>query len=126
MGMANNDPNWRIVAHADIAENTPVYINGDGEVQLADPNAKATCAIGIVPQAIKAGDRAPVIRQGTLSKLVGFSAGDVIYLAADGTLDHAAAANPHYTQRLGYISVQDPTLMFIDIEDPAHVAQTAT
>jgi hypothetical protein len=125
MSMVNNDPNWRAPAAADLAENTPVYLNA-GIATAANPDAKATCAVGIVPQAIKSGDRAPVIRQGKIGGLTGFSAGATLYLAADGTIDDAPAANPHYTQRLGRVSAEDATVAFIDIEDPDVCAVTPT
>lgn len=125
MSMVNNDPNWRAAAAADLAENTPVYL-ASGVATIADPGAVATCAVGIVPQAIKSGDRAPVIRQGKIGGLSGFSAGATLYLAADGTIDDAPAANPHFTQRLGYVSADDATVAFIDIQELASIIVTPT
>lgn len=117
MSLANNDPNWRVKAGAvDLAENSPVCLV-NGLAVLADPGAVATCAVGIVPQAIKAGDRAPVIRAGKLSGLpAGFAAGAPMYLAGDGSIDDAPMGTPHFVQRLGYICEDDVTTMFIDIQ----------
>ena len=126
MSMVNNDPNWRVTAGvADIAENTPIALVA-GLAVIADPGAVATCAIGICPQPIKAGDRVPVMRQGKIGGLTGFSGGAVLYLAADGTIDDAPAANPHMTQRLGRVCIEDATTAFIDIQDPTLSVVTPT
>jgi hypothetical protein len=122
MSMANNDPNWRVkVGGVDLAANSPVSLVS-GLAVLADPGAIATCAIGIVPQAVKAGDMAPVIRQGKLSEIdVVFTAGQTVYLAADGTLTPTPVGTPHFVQRLGYICADDVTTMYIDIQDPGSI-----
>jgi hypothetical protein len=83
MSLANNDFNWRLVAAEDIDENQCVVINGAGKAAVADGTAGVQ---GIVPQAILSGERAPVIRGGTIGGLVGFSAGAQLRCQGDGTL----------------------------------------
>lgn len=85
MGVSNNDWNWRLVAAADIPENMTVTVNGAGK---AAPSGGAG-VVGICPQPIKAGERTPVIRGGTISGLVGFAAGDRLRAQGDGTLGTA-------------------------------------
>lgn len=53
----------------------------------ATPATAAAQVVGIVPQIVKAGTRAPVIRGGTLGGLVGFSAGQRLFVQADGSLN---------------------------------------
>jgi len=89
MGVSNNDFNWRLVAAEDLPENTAVTIDAAGKAAKAG----GTNAVGIIPQAIKAGERAPVIRCGTLSGLVGYAAGQRIRGQASGALG-TAGANP--------------------------------
>jgi hypothetical protein len=89
MSLANNDANWRLVAGEALSENNCVTINSAGKAM----KAAGTNAVGIVPQAIGNGERAPVIRHGKLGGLAGFSAGARLRCQADGTLG-TAGANP--------------------------------
>jgi len=88
LALANNDFNWRLVAAVDIAENQAVIIDANGKAALA-----TTTCNGVVPQAIKAGERAPVIRGGTLGGLSGMSAGARLRVQANSTLG-TGGANP--------------------------------
>ena len=123
MGMANNDPNWRVVAGEDIDANEVVYIKSDGLAWLAQANSATTLAVGICPQTLKTGQRVPVIRQGTLSEVGGLAgtAGAPVYLspATAGAMTLTAPASPNKVQRLGIIRYEDTTTMLIDIVDRA-------
>jgi hypothetical protein len=77
MGVSNNDYNHRLVSAEAIPENS-----GAG-----------TICSGFCPQAIAVGERTPVIRGGTLSGLVGFTAGARLRVQADSTLG-TAGTNP--------------------------------
>lgn len=89
MSLSNNDHNYRGVAGENLLENSPVTINSQGKFV----HANGTNAIGICPQAIAAGARAPAIRGGTLSGLSGRVAGDKLRDQGDGTLG-TAGTNP--------------------------------
>jgi hypothetical protein len=89
MSLANNDFNWRLVAATDLAENLCVTINAAGKAAAS----AGTNAVGVLPQAILSGERAPVIRGGKLGGLSGFSAGARLRCQANGTLG-TAGANP--------------------------------
>jgi len=91
VSLANNDYNWRLVAAADLAENITVHVSTAGKAEVATGQN----VMGIVPQAVKAGERAPVIRGGKLGGLTGFSAGAKLRGQADGTLG-TGGANPIY------------------------------
>jgi hypothetical protein len=123
MGIANNDPNWRVRAGAaNLVENTPVYLAA-GLATKAVSGAVATCAVGIVPQAVSAGDMAPVVRQGKLGNIPdGFHAGDIVYLSATGTLVDAPGTG--FTQRLGRVCEDDVNTMFIDIQEIQSIKST--
>lgn len=82
MALSNNDYNWRLVAAVAIPANTAVIINAQGKAAPSD----GTYAVGFVVQAVAAGDRAPIIRGGTLSELTGFSAGARLRPNASGAL----------------------------------------
>jgi hypothetical protein len=86
--MSNNDYNWRLVAAEAIEENRVVTINSTGKA--AKTGAKP---VGIVPQPIAQGERAPVMRGGTVSGLSGFTAGDKLRGQSDGVLG-TAGSNP--------------------------------
>lgn len=91
MSLANNDYNHRLVAAVDIPENTCVSIDSTGRANIATAAAQVW---GVCPQIVKAGTRAPVIRGGKLGGLVGFNAGQKLYVQADGSLGTAAAGAP--------------------------------
>lgn len=87
MSLANNDVNWRLVAAEAIEENRAVTVTAAGKVAKTQANP-----VGIVPQAIAIGERAPVIRHGVLGGLVGFTAGDKLRPQADGSLATAGSS----------------------------------
>jgi hypothetical protein len=89
MSLANNDFNWRLVAAVNLVENICVTINSAGKAALAT----GTNVVGIIPQAISSGERAPVIRGGKLGGLSGFAAGNRLRCQGDGTLA-TAGSNP--------------------------------
>lgn len=89
MSLANNDFNWRLVAAAALLENDCVTINSVGKAAVSG----GTNAVGIVPQAVLSGERAPVIRGGKLGGLSGFSAGARLRCQASGVLG-TAGTNP--------------------------------
>jgi len=89
MSLANNDYNWRLVAAAALVENQVVTIDSAGKAAVSNGAAP----VGICPQAIGAGERAPVIRGGTVGGLVGMSAGQRLRGQASGVLG-TGGANP--------------------------------
>jgi len=103
MGISNNDYNWRLVAAEDIEENRWVEIDNTGRVVKSD-----TKPCGIVPQAVKAGERAPVIRGGTISGLVGFSAGQQLRIQTDGSMG-TGGSNP----KVAVVKSEDATTAVI-------------
>lgn len=86
MSLANNDYNWRLVAGEALAENNCVTINAAGKAMKTTTGLNV---VGVVPQAVGNGERAPVIRGGKLGGLVGFSAGARLRPQADATLGTA-------------------------------------
>jgi hypothetical protein len=89
MGVSNNDYNHRLVSAEAIPENSGVYYNAAGKVA----KSAGTICSGFCPQAIAVGERTPVIRGGTMSGLVGFTAGARLRVQADSTLG-TAGTNP--------------------------------
>jgi len=87
MSLANNDFNWRLVAAAALVENQVVTIDAAGKAAVSD----GTKPVGICPQAIASGERAPVIRGGTIGGLSGFSAGQRLRGQGSGVLGTGGA-----------------------------------
>lgn len=91
MSLSNNDYNHRLVAAVDIPENTAVTIDGSGRAAIATTQAATW---GICPQVCKAGTRVPAIRGGTLSGLIGFTAGTRLRVQSDGSLGTGGSGTP--------------------------------
>jgi len=106
MGMSNNDFNWRLVAAEQIPENVGVAVDSAGRAEISD----GVPCHGICPQLIRAGERCPVMRGGTVSGLTGFTAGTRLYVkASDGTLTSVAGDGP----AVAIVKAEDTTTALI-------------
>lgn len=103
MSVANNDFNWRVVAAEAIEENRVVTLNGAGKAVKGGDKP-----VGIVPQPVASGQRAPVIRGGRIGGLSGFSAGDRLRGQEDGSLGKAGE-NPV----VAVVSSEDASVAYI-------------